>query len=51
MKKLFKLMISSFITSSLLVNTVNVFAQGQVRVSIGNKIASVNGKNITLDII
>lgn len=50
MKKLFKLMISSFIISSLLLNTVNVFAQGQVRVSVGNKIASVNGENVTLDV-
>ena len=50
MKKLFKLMISSFIISSLLLNTVNVFAQGEVRVSVGNKIASVNGENVTLDV-
>ena len=53
MKKFIKILCSGVITTSILLNSINVFAnvnERVVKISVNNKLANVNGENVTLNI-
>ena len=53
MKKFIKILCSTMVTTSMLLSSVSVFANTVdrvVKISIGNKIANVNGENVALNV-
>ena len=53
MKKLIKILCSTMIATNMLLSSISVFAntvERVVKISIGNKIANVNGENVALNI-
>ena len=53
MKKFIKILCSIMVTTSMLLSSVSVFAntvERVVKISIGNKIANVNGENVALNV-
>ncbi len=53
MKKFIKILCSTMVTTSMLLSSVSVFAntvERVVKISIGNKIANINGENVALNV-